>query len=176
MMEEIRKALPEVDWIGDKGLKEAVIRAHQRALREGGWTPEDLTRMPFTLAKETDISYAAHVRAVTRVARAAYDVFQDVLGGQIPVDRDVLLAGALLHDVGKLTEVEKKDGRYQKSAEGKVLRHPFSGVALAAAEGLPPEVLHIIAVHSKEGDPYPRTPEGVIVHHADFICFDTIKG
>lgn len=176
MSDEIRMVLPEVDWIEDEGLREAVIRTYARALKEGGWAPEDLTQMPFTLIKDTDISYADHVRAVTRIARAVYDVFKDLFGGRIQVNRDVLLAGALLHDVGKLVEVERKDGRYQKSTGGKVLRHPFSGVALASAEGLPPGVLHIIAAHSKEGDPYPRTPEGVIVHHADFTCFDTLKG
>ena len=176
MSDEIRMVLPEVDWIEDEGLREAVVRTYARALKEGGWTPEDLTRMPFTLVKDTDISYADHVRAVTRIARAVYDVFKDLFGGRIRLDRDVLLAGALLHDVGKLVEMEKKDDGYQKSAGGKVLRHPFSGVALASQEGLPPEVLHIIAVHSKEGDPYPRTPEGVIVHHADFICFETVRG
>jgi putative nucleotidyltransferase with HDIG domain len=176
MSKEILMVLPEVDWIEDEGLKEAVVRTYARALKEGGWEPEDLTRMPFTLAKKTDISYADHVRAVTRIARAVYDVFKDVFSGRVPLKRDVLLAGALLHDVGKLVEMEEEGGGFRKSAAGRVLRHPFSGVALAAAEGVPPEVLHIIAVHSKEGDPYPRTPEGVIVHHADFTCFDTIKG
>ncbi len=176
MREEIRMVLPEVDWIEKEDLREIVIRTYERALREGGWRPEDMTKMPFTLAKKTDISYADHVRAVTRLSRAAYDVFKEVFGDRLPLKRDVLLAGALLHDVGKLLEMERGDGGYRKSPDGKVLRHPFSGVALAAAEGAPAEVLHIIAVHSKEGDPYPRTPEGAIVHHADFMCFDTLPG
>ena len=94
----------------------------------------------------------------------------------MPLRRDVLLAGALLHDVGKLLEIEERDGVFQKSPGGKVLRHPFSGVALAYAEGLPPEVLHIIGTHSKEGDPHPRTPEGAVIHHADFTCFETVGG
>ncbi|MBC7099754.1 HD domain-containing protein [Candidatus Bipolaricaulota bacterium] len=176
MSDEIRMVLPEVDWIEDEGLREAVIRTYSRALEQTKWTPKDLSKMPFTLVKETDISYIDHVRAVTRISHAVYGVFKDLFGERLPLNRDVLLAGALLHDVGKLLEVEERDGKYLKSAGGKLLRHPFSGVALAAAEGVPPEVLHVIAVHSKEGDPYPRTPEGVIVHHADFICFDTIKG
>ncbi len=176
MERKILEILPEIGEIGDPDLREKVVRTYARALREGGWTPEDMERMPFTLAKRTTVSYAQHVRAVTRIALAAYDALREVLGDAVRLNRDVLLAGALLHDVGKLLEMAEEDGAFRKSEGGKVLRHPFSGVALAYAEGIPPEVLHIIAVHSKEGDPYPRTPEGYVVHHADFICFDTLEG
>jgi len=176
MREEILRILPEIGWIKDEGLREGVIRTYERALREGGWTPADMERIPFTLLKETGLSYAQHVRAVTRIAHRVYETFSEVFGDRVPLKRDVLLAGALLHDVGKLLEIEERDEKFQKSVGGKVLRHPFSGVALAYAEGLPPEVLHIIGVHSKEGDPHPRTPEGAVIHHADFTCFETVGG
>jgi len=174
MNEEIKKLLPEVDWIEDRTLQDAVLDTYARALAEGGWKPADMARMPFTLLKTSSISYLEHVRAVTKIARAVYDTFQEVFGDGVPLNRDVLLAGALLHDVGKLVEIAEAGGKFQKSRSGKALRHPFSGAALAYAAGLPPEVVHIIAVHSKEGDPYPRSPEGAVVHHADFITFDTI--
>ncbi len=176
MRDEILRVLPEIGWIEDEGLREGVIHTYERALREGGWTPADMERIPFTLLKETGLSYADHVRAVTRIAHGVYETFAEVFGDRVRLRRDVLLAGALLHDVGKLLEIEERDGKFQKSAGGKVLRHPFSGVALAYAEGLPPEVLHIIGTHSKEGDPHPRTPEGVVIHHADFTCFETVGG
>jgi len=176
MRDGILRVLPEIQWIGDEELREGVIRAYERALREGGWTPADMERIPFTLLKDTGLSYADHVRAVTRIARGVYEAFSEVFGDRVPLDRDVLLAGALLHDVGKLLEIEERDGAFRKSAGGKLLRHPFSGAAVAYAEGLPPEVLHIIATHSKEGDPHPRTPEGAVIHHADFTCFETVEG
>ncbi|GAB4310413.1 MAG: HD domain-containing protein [Candidatus Bipolaricaulota bacterium] len=174
MTDELRELLPEVDWIEDADLRAGVLAAYARALAEGGWVPADLNRIPFTLLKASGVSYVEHVRAVTRIARAACDTFQEVFGDRVPLNRDVLLAGALLHDVGKLVEVEEVEGKFRKSRSGKALRHPFSGAALAYAAGLPPEVVHIIAVHSKEGDPYPRSPEGAVVHHADFITFDAI--
>ncbi len=174
MKDGIRRVLPEVDWIEDKALADKVLDAYARALREGGWQPEDMVSIPFTLLKESGLTYADHVRAVTRIARDVYRTFQDVLGGKVSLNHDILIAGALLHDVGKLLEIEKADGRYRKSADGKVVRHPFSGAALAYAEGLPAEVLHIIGGHSHEGSHGPRTPEGAVVHHADFICFDTV--
>ncbi len=174
MKDGIRKELPEVDWIEDKALQEKVLAAYERALREGGWQPEDMIRIPFTLLKESGLTYADHVRAVTTIARDVYRTFQDVLGGKVSLNHDILIAGALLHDVGKLLEIEEAGGGFRKSAGGKVVRHPFSGGAVAYAEGLPPEVVHIIGGHSHEGSHAPRTPEGAVVHHADFICFDTV--
>ncbi len=175
MKDAIRKVLPEVDWLTDKTLQDKVLTAYERALREGGWQQaDDMMRIPFTLLKESGLTYADHVRAVTRISRDVYRTFQDVLGGKVKLNHDILIAGALLHDVGKLLEIEEAEGRFRKSAQGKVVRHPFSGAAIAYAEGLPPEVVHIIGGHSHEGGHAPRTPEGAIVHHADFICFDTV--
>jgi len=34
---------------------------------------------------------------------------------------------------------------------GRYLRHPFSGVGLAFKHGVPEEVMHVIATHSKRG-------------------------
>ncbi len=174
--DEIRRILPEIDWIEDTNLRAKVIATWADGLRRGGWTPDDITRMPFTLAKKVDINFAQHVRSVTRICRAVADTFVEIYAGKLTLNRDILLAGALLHDVGKLLEIEEVDGAFCKSAQGKLVRHPFSGVALADANGIPPAVQHIIGTHSKEGDPYPRTPEAVVVHLADFMNFDTIAG
>ncbi|MCH8300653.1 MAG: hypothetical protein IIC39_08960, partial [Candidatus Marinimicrobia bacterium] len=59
---------------------------------------------------------------------------------------------------------------------GKYLRHPFSGVGLSFRHDLPDEVMHIIAVHSKEGEGFQRTAEAIIFHHADFTDFEIIGG
>ena len=174
--DKIVELLPEIELIADRDLRDKVIKTWADGLTRGGWAPEDIARMPFTLAKPTDISLAEHVRSVTRICNATVDIFNEIYQGKLSLNRDVLLAGAILHDVGKLLEVEKVDGAFRKSSDGKLVRHPFSGVALADANGLPPEVQHIIGTHSKEGDPYPRTPEAVVVHLADFMNFDTIAG
>ena len=68
-------------------------------------------------------------------------------------ERDVLIAGALLHDVGKLLEYARNaEGRFVMSDYGLKLRHPVSGAMLAQKHGLPEHVLHIIAVHASEGN------------------------
>ena len=62
-----------------------------------------------------------------------------------------------------------------KSDYGRFLRHPFIGVGLGFKYKLPEEVLHIIAVHSKEGDGEKRSAEAIIFHHADFIDFELVQ-
>ncbi len=94
----------------------------------------------------------------------------------MPINHDHLVAGALLADVGKPLEFDKDaQGRVIKGSFGEMLRHPFSGVALCYKHGIPPEVMHIVATHSHEGDKVQRTIESIIFHHADFIDFDIAK-
>ena len=174
--EKLRAILPEIALIKDETLREKVLATWEEALQRGGWEPHDIERMPFTLAKKVDIDFAQHVRSVTRICLAVAETFDEIYKGELSLDHDTLLAGALLHDVGKLLEMEEEDDVFRKSADGKLVRHPFSGVALADAKGVPAEVLHIIAAHSKEGDPYKRTPEAIILHYADFMNFDPIEG
>jgi len=174
--EELLRVLPEIELIEDESLRDKVAKTWEDGLSRGGWTPKDIERMPFTLAKKSDINFAQHVRSVTKICLAACETFDEVYQGKLALNHDILLAGALLHDVGKLLEMEESGGAFRKSAEGRLVRHPFSGVALADANGIPPEVQHIIGTHSKEGDPYKRTPEAVVVHLADFMNFDTLEG
>ena len=176
MREELLRVLPEINLIKDDTLREGVAKTWEDAIVRGGWKPIDIERMPFTLAKVVDINFAQHVRSVTKISLAACETFEEIYQGKLSLNRDIILAGALLHDVGKMLEMEEADGVFRKSAEGKLVRHPFSGVALADANGIPPEVQHIIGTHSKEGDPYKRTPESVVVHLADFMNFDTVEG
>ena len=177
MREQLLGVLPEIEWIKDETLREQVIETWIDGLERGGWTPEDVARMPFTLAKKVSASFAQHVRSVTKICAAVSDTFDEIYNGvDLKLDRDLLLAGALLHDVGKLVEMEEVDGAFRKSADGKLVRHAFSGVALADAHGLPAAVQHMIGTHSKEGDPFKRIPESIICHFADFMNFDPIEG
>ena len=88
---------------------------------------------------------------------------------------DFLIAGAILIDVGKLLEYEIVDGKLSTSNFGKYVRHPFSGVGIAQQYDLPPEVLHMIGTHSKEGDVGKRSVESQIIHHADFVSFEPFQ-
>ncbi|MFO7840616.1 MAG: HD domain-containing protein [Fidelibacterota bacterium] len=174
---EILSILPEIGEIKNKELQQKVIDIWNEAMDYRGWTKELLLAIPFTLlAENVSIPFIDHVRAVCRMCMAVDDV-QEVLHNErrTPVNRDHLIAGALLADVGKLLEYEIIDGKAVKSGYGRYLRHPFSGVGLAFKHGVPEEVMHVIATHSKEGAGEKRSPESIIFHHADFIDFELVK-
>ena len=177
MKDMIKRLLPEVDEINDKSLRDKVIACWEEAIDFRGWTEELLRSMPFTLlAENVKITFIDHVRAVCRMCIACDDVLSEIHGSnKTPINHDYLVAGALLADVGKLCEYEIISGKPKKSDFGRHIRHPFSGVGLAFKHGLPSEVMHIIATHSKEGAGEKRLPEGIIFHHADFIDFELVK-
>ncbi len=169
----IGKYFPEVDRIKDENLKTKINEVWNDALRLGGWEESELEEIPFSLlAGDTDISLITHTRAVTDIAIKIAEVLEDYYGEKLSIDFDILIAGGLLHDVGKLLEYGRGNGGYVKSSEGKYLRHPFSGTSLAFAHNLPVEIQHIIAVHSHEGDKGFRSVEAIIINHADFVNFD----
>lgn len=171
------KLLPEVEQIKDETLKNKVIACWQEAIDFRGWTEELLRNIPFTLlAENVKITFIDHVRAVCKMCIACDDVLNEVHAERkTPINRDYLIAGALLADVGKLMEFEIVDGKPHKSDYGKHIRHPFSGVGLAFKHDVPSEIMHIIATHSKEGAGEKRLPESIVFHHADFIDFELVK-
>ena len=173
----IRELLPEIDLIQDKSLGDKVEAVWKEAIEYRGWSEDLLRSMPFTLlADGVQIPFIDHVRAVCLMCVACDEVLDKVHSERkTKINRDFLIAGALLADVGKLLEYEIKDGKSFKSNYGILLRHPFSGVGLAFKHALPAEVMHIIATHSKEGAGEKRSPESIIFHHADFIDFELVK-
>lgn len=173
----VLKLLPEIAQIRDKKLQSQIIACWQDAIAFRGWTEELLRNIPFTLlAENVKITFIDHVRAVCKMCIAVDQVLDESHGTKkTKVNRDYLIAGALLADVGKLLEFEIVNGKPVKSNYGKHIRHPFSGVGLAFKHGLPSEVMHIIATHSKEGTGEKRSAESIIFHHADFIDFDLVS-
>ena len=171
---EVERIWPELEWIDDDGLRKRTTDCWVRAFELSPLTPADLERIPFTLkVPDCPVSFMAHKRAVVHVARDAGRTVREFFGDALPVDMDVLVAGAILADVGKLLEYESDgDGGSRESRRGRFLRHPFTGVALAMECGLPDAVSHIVATHAGEGDMVARTTEAWIVHHADFMTFE----
>jgi len=174
----INELWPELIWIKDKELREATTKTWEQALERSVLSADDLQRIPFTLLAGPDlkVSFMAHKRCVVHVAQESALKMIDFFGDELPIDMDVVIAGAILADVGKLLEYELDDeGKSFQGTYGKYLRHPFSGVSLAESCGVPPAVCHIIAAHAGEGNLVKRSTEAYIVHHADFMTFLPFK-
>ena len=177
MTEKILNLWPELMWIEDADLRDKTARTWELALEKSVLTAEDLQKIPFTLLAGPDlkVSFMAHKRCVVHVAKEAGEKMNEFFKDELPVNMDILIAGAILADVGKLLEYEIKDGKSVQGKYGKYLRHPFSGVSLAEQCGVPADVCHIIAAHAGEGDMIKRTVEAYIVHHADFMTFEPFR-
>jgi putative nucleotidyltransferase with HDIG domain len=180
-VDQISELFPDIRAIHDESLRKRVAAVWDEALTTGcggkGWTFDEIRAIPFTLlAGKIDMRFVEHLNSCAKQCIAIAKVLSDVFGSRVPVNTDVLVAGALLADVGKMLEFDK-DARGQviKGHFGDMLRHPFSGVALCYKHDLPAEVMHIVATHSHEGDKVERTIESWIFHHADFIDFDIAK-
>lgn len=172
MRDAVERLWPELEWIEDRELREAVTRTWVRALELSPLSPDDLEEIPFTLlVPDCPATFMEHKRCVVHVARSAAESMREFFGRSLPVDVDTVVAGAILADVGKLLEYERTRGELRQSDRGRLLRHPFTGVALAMEEGVPDAVCHIIAAHAGEGDRVRRTTEATVVHHADFMTY-----
>jgi putative nucleotidyltransferase with HDIG domain len=176
LREEVERLWPELEWIVDEELRERTKRTWIRAFELSPLDPADLEQIPFTLlVRDCRATFMEHKRCVVHIARRGAEAMLEFMGSSLRIDVDVVIAGAILADVGKLLEYEKVDGEVLQSVRGKALRHPFTGVALAMECGIPDEVSHIIAAHAGEGDLVKRTTEALIVHHADFMAYEPFK-
>lgn len=176
MREKVLEIWPEINWIKSDELREKTLEAWVFAIENSVLTPEDLETIPFSLLiKDCQISFMNHKRTCVQLAVDIAKRMQENFGDEIKIDMDLLISGAILIDIGKLLEYEMVNGKLTTSNAGKIVRHPFSGVGIAARFDLPAEVQHIIGTHSKEGDLGYRTVESIIVHHADFVSFEPFK-
>src|SRR2546423_1144626 len=157
----------------DKQKYETLKRAILSALRSKELTHTELFNQ---LAGDINMTFIEHLNSCARQCIAIADILKKSFRCSIPIQRDYLIAGALLADVGKPLEFDKdSSGKVIQGKFGQQVRHPFSGVALAYKHGIPGEVMHIIATHSHEGDKMERSIESIIFHHADFVDFDIAK-
>jgi 3'-5' exoribonuclease len=124
--------------------------------------------------------FLEHVLNVTRTSCQLADRYSELYSDlQPPINKDVIVAGAVLHDIGKLRELSVTPAGADYSAAGCLIGHVLQGrdIVREAAVGreIDPEVLlrleHVIVSHQRLpewGAPKPpMTPEALIVHYAD---------
>jgi 3'-5' exoribonuclease len=102
------------------------------------------------------------------------------LAGLYPVDHDLLIFGAIFHDVGKVRELSWDKGAFAYTTEGRLLGHVVLGERLISSyistlpdfpEDLRLRLSHILISHQGEteyGSPErPKTLEALLVHLVD---------
>jgi len=108
-----------------------------------------------------------HTISVTILGITLCDIIEEVYGAE--VNRDVVIAGCILHDFmkGMLYE-ENEDGSYRVSELGEKIDHISLIVSELNRREFPIEVIHAVAAHHAEfGILHPTTLEALIVHIAD---------
>jgi 3'-5' exoribonuclease len=126
-----------------------------------------------------------HTLEVRNLAAAVADQCGDKL------DMDLLLCGAAVHDIGKMHSYRLNAGISESTVNGQMLDHLFIGASMlsniwdkhilphvaqeraADAAEAKAMLLHLVLSHHGKrewGSPViPRTPEAVLLHHADVI-------
>jgi 3'-5' exoribonuclease len=114
-----------------------------------------------------------HTTSVVKICEAILTYYEEI-------HRDLLLAGAILHDVGKIHELDFEKGIPDYTDEGRLLGHIVIGSLMVKERilsipdfprSLETELLHILISHHGEhawGSPKrPKTIEALIVHHVE---------
>jgi len=112
--------------------------------------------------------FIEHVLSTTEIALTLCDIVKRVYRGK--VDRDLVVAGVVLHDIFKpLTYFVRENGTYGLTPIAERLDHLTLISAELVKRGFPLNLVHIVASHMgwQHSPIGPRTVEALIVHLAD---------
>src|SRR5258707_12877233 len=117
---EIAELFPSLMKIKDASLRERVAAVWSEAITTGcggkGWTFDELRAVKFTLlAGDIDMTFVEDLNSCALQCIAIAELLESSFRCGIPIQRDHLVAGALLADVGKPLE-------YDKDASGNVVQ------------------------------------------------------
>jgi len=113
--------------------------------------------------------YVEHVVSTANLALALCNSVEKVYRGK--VNRDIVLAGVLLHDVFKpLTYTVSQNGSYSTTGLADYMDHLSIVIAELVRRGFPLELIHVVSAHHGEYGPIrPHTVEALICHLADLM-------
>ena len=170
--QSVREDLPEIVGISDISLQNKIVDAWAYALCQSNFECiHDIPGAgnPGHLELKRG-SQADHLRAVARFALHIVDDFKTHFP-EADISRDIVLAGALIHDVGKAFEFDPENlerwARDPSRAGQPSLRHSVYGAHICLTAGLPEELVHIALGHSREGQHIGLSLECQIIRMAD---------
>ena len=156
----IRKVFPEIEMIKNKELAQKVVEIWAEVWHESEWARiEDVPKNP---VKDADLKLVPHTRSTTRLAIVLAESVQEFHG--ISADMDMVIAGAVLHDVDKLLEYDHMG----KTRFLKLFPHGMYSGYKMLEKGLPMDLVHLVVSHSGSAtNTVPITLEGIIVRNVD---------
>lgn len=176
--ESILELFPEINYINSEELRRKSIGCWKQVIELGGWEEKGIRNcsLGVGLVAETCPERSIdHCRRVVKMCQSAWDNLGEWANQIGKLDHDVLICGAVLHDIGKFLEYDFYDGRSVYSTKGLMFRHVVSGAYIAKINGLPDSIVHIVLAHSDaqspEGGAAYVTPELVVLKKIDHMCF-----
>lgn len=161
-----------------RGIVAGIGNVHLRALLDAFMDDEKIARMYRTAPAAKTVHHAflggliEHVLSVCHLCRVMASHYGNI-------DVDLLLTGAILHDVGKISELTY-ERTFGYSTEGQLLGHILIGLQMlndkiSRVPEFPPKlrtlIEHMILSHHGElefGSPkVPVFPEALLLHHLD---------
>jgi 7,8-dihydroneopterin 2',3'-cyclic phosphate phosphodiesterase len=113
--------------------------------------------------------YVEHIVSTANLALAMCDSVEKVYRGK--VNRDLVLAGVLLHDIFKpATYTVNENGSYGSTGLADHMDHLSLAIAELVRRGFPLELVHVVSAHHGDYGPIrPHTAEALICHLADLM-------
>jgi 7,8-dihydroneopterin 2',3'-cyclic phosphate phosphodiesterase len=162
--EYIGGLFPAIEEIEDAAIREKVAALWAEVWQEGNYERIEDLHQNEAFRDRLEYSNVEHVNQVVACALKLAEVAESAFG--VRVNRDYLLAGALLHDVDKLVVYDRQAKGLNE--RGKRFCHAIYGGYLVLKAGLPEEVAHMVAAHSPHySSAEPRTLEAMILKYAD---------
>ncbi len=153
---------------------------HFRELIEAFWNDEDFVRS-FKIAPAAKKMHHAYLGGLLEHVLSMASLADKVAGHYSGIDRGLLIAGAILHDIGKTKELEY-EFKIDYTDQGRLLSHIVIGLKMIdekflKIDNFPEDQLlllkHLVVSHhgSQEfGSPEPpKTIEAVVLHYIDEI-------
>jgi 3'-5' exoribonuclease len=155
-----------------------ITNEHLRKLLDAFFLDGEIQRL-FKRAPAAKGFHHVYVGGLLEHTLSVVKILDVVAGHYENVNRDLLIAGGILHDIGKIYEFSY-DSLIDYTDEGRLVGHIVMGVEmvdrkLEALDGFPPQlamgIRHLILSHHgtlEFGSPKrPKTVEAMIVHYVD---------
>jgi len=162
------------DKIHDKKLREKVINLLDNPTFEINgkkYSGPSLDVSPAGLSHHHCYSggYVEHIISTANLALAMCNSVEKVYHGK--VNRDLVIAGILLHDIFKPATYEvNENGSYSSARLADYMDHLSLAISELVRRGFPLELVHIVSAHHGNYGPIrPHTIEALICHLADLM-------